>query len=669
MNLFDKLLGKFGYSKKSGSWDNIWLRGQESQFFDQVVQEAYSQHQTVFMAIDAIATNIPQSDFKMFRGGVDGTEIKNQSEPLVRLFDAPNPLMCRFQLWEATSIYLAYRGEAFWLYLDENGKPVENNMLPAQIWVCDPKHFVPIYRNKVLSGWRYGNMAYSLESVLFFRKFNPLDKLRGFSPLTPIKKIVDLDYNAILYNRAFFMNGAEPMGFLSTEKNLTQEQAQRIREQFEARHKGSDKAKRLAVLEGGLEYTASSESHKDMEFSEQRRYNREEILGTWRVPKSIFSVTDDLNYATASSQKRLFWENTLLPMLRYMEEVLNGHFFPRFAANVICEFDTSDVPELKENFQEKVTMAQTLFNMGFTANEINKRLNLGFDEKDWRNFWWIPFSQIPAGESADLIDESKNDEKFQKMAGVISKQRRRQITWEGFTRSIQEIEKIMASKLSRYFFEVRSAILNQAEKSLETAKKEFQETKNIGDVGQFDWAKYDDLLKKMMNPLYVQAVSQGIKNAVRTLGSTIDFEIFNPLVVAFVKEKEILITRINDTTKEKVRDLTAEAIVNGWTTSQFRDALKESFNFSASRSLMIARTETVGSANGGEILAFRQMGVKKKEWLTARDEFVRESHKELEGVVVNIDQKFPNGLSYAGDPNGDAAEVVNCRCTVLPIIE
>jgi len=84
---------------------------------------------------------------------------------------------------------------------------------------------------------------------------------------------------------------------------------------------------------------------------------------------------------------------------------------------------------------------------------------------------------------------------------------------------------------------------------------------------------------------------------------------------------------------------------------------------------MIARTETVGAVNGGSQIYYESEGVQKKEWLTARDENVRDAHKILDGQVVAVKSSFSNGLDYPGDQKGDAGETVNCRCVLLPCVE
>ena len=61
--------------------------------------------------------------------------------------------------------------------------------------------------------------------------------------------------------------------------------------------------------------------------------------------------------------------------------------------------------------------------------------------------------------------------------------------------------------------------------------------------------------------------------------------------------------------------------------------------------------------------------VEKKEWLATMDDRTRESHADLNGEVRELDKDFSNGLAYPGEPSGDPEEIINCRCTILPVFE
>lgn len=85
-----------------------------------------------------------------------------------------------------------------------------------------------------------------------------------------------------------------------------------------------------------------------------------------------------------------------------------------------------------------------------------------------------------------------------------------------------------------------------------------------------------------------------------------------------------------------------------------------------------ARTLVTQAENGGRLDSYHEleeMGtVIKKRWIATADERTRESHLLLDGEEANLDEPFSNGLMYPADPNGDASEVYNCRCSMETVI-
>ena len=86
-----------------------------------------------------------------------------------------------------------------------------------------------------------------------------------------------------------------------------------------------------------------------------------------------------------------------------------------------------------------------------------------------------------------------------------------------------------------------------------------------------------------------------------------------------------------------------------------------------------ARTAVTGAQNAGRMdsyVAAEKIGIKvRKEWLATLDGRTRHSHAMLDGKVVDKDKKFENGCMFPGDPNGPAAEVYNCRCTLIAVVD
>ena len=85
----------------------------------------------------------------------------------------------------------------------------------------------------------------------------------------------------------------------------------------------------------------------------------------------------------------------------------------------------------------------------------------------------------------------------------------------------------------------------------------------------------------------------------------------------------------------------------------------------------IARTETTAAANYSAVQAGSVSGyVMEKLWISAMDARTRDDHSSTNGQKRPEKSPFSVGgesLMYPGDPNGSAANVVNCRCTVAVV--
>lgn len=94
---------------------------------------------------------------------------------------------------------------------------------------------------------------------------------------------------------------------------------------------------------------------------------------------------------------------------------------------------------------------------------------------------------------------------------------------------------------------------------------------------------------------------------------------------------------------------------------------KLAYWFSEDRSTYNAENEANTIFNYDEFRIAKEEGMTQKQWLTMRDERVRETHSHIDGVIVPIDAFFQVGGSLMRFPKDvefcdDMSEVVNCRC-------
>jgi SPP1 gp7 family putative phage head morphogenesis protein len=155
-------------------------------------------------------------------------------------------------------------------------------------------------------------------------------------------------------------------------------------------------------------------------------------------------------------------------------------------------------------------------------------------------------------------------------------------------------------------------------------------------------------------------------------GSPFFSEVWTSFVLRFIApDLANRIVSIQATLVDDLIKLISNEISNNRGIFDIADAITDfvdSPKFYKWQSLRIARTETSIAMNSATYQAGKEAGVLlNNEWISAEDNKVRPSHAEMNGLRVELGQKFPNGLLYPADPTGSAAEIINCRCTFLQV--
>lgn len=112
-----------------------------------------------------------------------------------------------------------------------------------------------------------------------------------------------------------------------------------------------------------------------------------------------------------------------------------------------------------------------------------------------------------------------------------------------------------------------------------------------------------------------------------------------------------------------------QGILQGETIPEMAARLQNVTNMNEAAANRNARTMTTSAENSGRMdgmKAAEEKGlVYEKQWMATNDDRTRESHAEIDGESVPLDEPFSNKLQYPGDPEGDPGEVYNCRCTMV----
>lgn len=112
-----------------------------------------------------------------------------------------------------------------------------------------------------------------------------------------------------------------------------------------------------------------------------------------------------------------------------------------------------------------------------------------------------------------------------------------------------------------------------------------------------------------------------------------------------------------------------QGIIQGESIPKIAQRLQNVTDMDEKAAIRNARTMTTNAENAGRVDSMKEaesLGLEyEKVWMATHDERTRESHAMLDGVSIPLDEEFANGLQWAGDANGEPAEVYNCRCSVV----
>jgi hypothetical protein len=150
------------------------------------------------------------------------------------------------------------------------------------------------------------------------------------------------------------------------------------------------------------------------------------------------------------------------------------------------------------------------------------------------------------------------------------------------------------------------------------------------------------------------------------------------------------IVRVWETTRKQIRDIVAKGLKEGKSLEEIAEEIrKTSRNFTKLRSVVIARTETHGASMYASLKSAKRSTLPLvKEWVSVEDARTRDSgegdgivdefdHRNMNGQKVGMDDPFQvphkagftENLMFPGDPNGSAANVINCRCGMVYVTD
>lgn len=654
----------------------------------------------VYAAATTLAQDVRAAEWALWRrtGRTRAEWTQVEQSPVLDTLERPNALMTWGDLIELTDLHMSLTGEAYWHLLGDVGGRIRGVELLYPHWVTEP-----LVRDGRLAAWRVqvpGRSPQDLpaDDVVGFRFPHPTMPLAGMSPVEAfaVSHVFDLYVRA--YGAALFRNdGGVPAGLLTSDHELSPEQADLIRERWAERY--SRRWGEVAVLGKGARYQQLAIPMADVDILAWGQFSRDQILAVYKVPAAKLGLLagEGVSRANLEAADVGYKELALRPRLQRYQEAINIRLLPRLA-------ERGDAGRLWFEFSNPVTddleaRAKLLTDAIRVASAAPNELRdvLGLDPWPDGDVRLVPASTLPVtslrgaptagqddpggeedGARADALPPgvpalpAETTPATAAHAEVVRAEETLELVALRFLQRQTALERGLASQVRALFSREQRVVIAAMRRTPGRAVEDAQTRDMIDDALRgtaTDW-------ERMLARFWLRGMQAGWLLAVPQLGDRqLPWTAIQVQATEFAQRMGALKVRgIQDLTRAKIRQVVARGVAEGHSVDQVARALRALYDgFKGARALTIARTETAQAVNRGHWLhakaVQRRQGVQvRKQWVATNDGRTRPTHAEAHRQTVPLDEAFTVGghaLLHPGDPGGPAEEVANCRCTTV----
>ena len=339
-------------------------------------EQAYREVEVVNRSIELIINALIEVPIIVEGGGA----VKKVDKLLNRY---PNPFEDRVKLFRRAFLDFMLDGNAFFYYDKSNAGNLY--VLPANDMEIIPdtkrfiSHFNFLVRNVQQSSvYGYGkqttrqetSLKFETDEVIHIKGDNEDSIYRGAPKLKSIRRLIELYYYLLNFQRQFFKNNGVPGIVLETDSVLSDKVKERFLERWRQTYSTIfSGARSPAILDGGLKIGRFSDvKFSELDFENSVERVQQDIAKALGVP---YVLLKSGNNANISANQVLFYNHTVMPIL----EQFCSSFAHFFGPDIIIRPDRASVSALRADEKTQALYYSTLVNIGIiTPNEAREGL-------------------------------------------------------------------------------------------------------------------------------------------------------------------------------------------------------------------------------------------------------------------------------------------------------
>lgn len=651
--------------------------------------DSYEVSYLVNRCVRVIAEKVATTKFILYK--LRGKKVVELEEhPVLDLLAKANSYMTGHELLKGTQSCIEIYGNAYWVKLRGSGDKI------LELWPLRPD-WVEVVQNQSgeITGYKYGQgvekETFDPKDIVHFKNYNPKSSIYGMSSIKPAMELIENLVYATRWNKNFFYRSARPDILIFVKNKLNDASRKEFEEKWQEKFGGLGSSHTPGLFEGeDVKVDNLNPSIRDMDFANLTETMIQQILLSFGVPKSVIGM-QGMNRAEAEAQMYAFLSETIEPKVKELTERINEFLISEYGDDLFYDYE-DPTPENRDSKLKEYEMG--LRNNWLLINEVRDMEGLPPIQGGW-NFY-LPLSSVSAGGLNKTGGISPKDYYKHKEDVKQKLLRKKVLTGKKVYKIKEELKdnlmksllygrkksKKMTKEQKDAWWRTHDALLTKHEKEFEAMSKvllEDQQERVIKALKEqfggkkvdlkFDWKAEQALFAKISLGTIKNIVEERGERAAKLVGSKF---VVNQGVLNFIDAKRFKFAKeVNETTRDHIKKALKEGVAEGEGINKLTSRLNKVFEDRTTwENERIARTEVIGASNGAENQAYIQSEVVKEiEWLSTIDERTRDTHLSMNGEKIKKGSRFSNGLEFPGDPSGPPDEIINCRCTQLPLVD
>ena len=227
--------------------------------------------------------------------------------------------------------------------------------------------------------------------------------VKGMSRVDELKEVLGISRALDDFSARFFGSGTLSSGIIEVPGDMTEEQAVRLKDQFEKNSQGLKHAHRPNILTAGAKYQKMTSDPQQSQLVESREFAVIEVARIFKIQPALLGVMQagSMSYASVEQQHIQFVTLTLRPYIAKIEEqysrLLPGEVFVKFNMEGLLRGD------LSSRFAAYSQGIQAGF---LSINDIRALEDLAPIESDSARMPRVPLANVDLG-AANVVETEK----------------------------------------------------------------------------------------------------------------------------------------------------------------------------------------------------------------------------------------------------------------------